>query len=303
MKSTITALNRFFLFLLFLANTSFAQETGKVDYPELGISFHVPEGWVGNKVASGFAITSSTTEGVIMILTHDVHSIPDMEKEAKNGFKISKNTVLTPINGIEKIMDNAIAAIYTGTIDTKPAKALIVGMINPYGYGITILCAARANLFTEDLKKAGLIVTASVVFYNPKLPKVAVSLHEKSSELSETFNNCRLTFMESYGTSGGGYSNRTTIDLCGKGYFKHSSVSSVSMDIGGSSGYGGNNKQGAGTWRVLKIQNQSVLQLTFYNGEVYEYIITIDEEDKTYLNGERYFRTYKDAGKYSPQCD
>ena len=75
------------------------------------------------------------------------------------------------------------------------------------------------------------------------------------------------------------------------------------MDTGGSSGYGGDNNQGTGTWRVLKKQKQSVLQLAFNNGEVHEYLITIDEEDKTYLNGERYFITYQDSGKYSPQCD
>ncbi len=303
MKNTIAAINILVLLLLFFANTSFAQETGKIDYPDLGISFHVPAGWVGTKVASGFAITSSKTEGVLLIITHDVQSIHEMETEAKNGFQIGENTLLKPINGVEKISDNAIASIYEGVIDAKPSKALIVGMINPYGYGITIFCAAGANLFTEDLKTAGLWVTASVGFYNPEMQKAAGPSYEESSELGEIFNNCRLTYMESSGTSGGGYSNRTTIDLCIKGYFKHSSVSSVSVDTGGSSGFGGNNNQGAGTWRMLKKQKQSVLQLTFYNGKVYEYIITIDEEDKTYLNGERYFRTYKDSGKYSPQCD
>lgn len=303
MKSTITLYSLIVLLMLCSTRALYAQETGKVNYPDLGISFHVPEDWVGNKVASGFAITSSKTQGVIMILTHDLHSIPDMEQEAKSGFEISKNTILTPINGVEKISDNTIAGMYTGTIDTKPVKALIVGVINPYGNGLTILCAAGANLFTEDLQKAGLIVTASVDFYNPDVQKATDSSYEESAELSEVFKNCRLTFMETYGTFGGGYSNRTTIDLCGKGYFKHSSFSTVSMDAGGSSGYGGNNNQGAGTWRVVKKQELSELQLTFYNGKVYEYIISIDEEGKTFLDGERYFRTYKGAGKYSPQCD
>ncbi|WP_166967391.1 hypothetical protein [Yeosuana marina] len=303
MKIIISLYSGIVLLLFCEMQTLNAQETSKVDYPNFGISFHVPEGWVGNKVASGFAITSSETEGVVLIITHDEHSIADMEQEAKNGFQISKNTLLTPINGVEKIMDNAIAGLYTGTIDTKPTKALIVGMINPYGYGLTILCAAETTQFTEDLKTAGLMVTASVMFYNPKTQTIINSTQEESIGLSKIFKNCRLTYMESYSTSGGGYNNRTTIDLCGEGYFKHSSVSSVSMDTGESSGYGGNNKQGAGTWRMLKKQNQTILQLNFYNGEIYDYIITIDEDDKTYLNGERYFRTYKDSGKYSPDCE
>ncbi len=303
MKRILPLYSHLVLLMLCSTQTLYAQATGKVDYPELGVSFHVPEGWIGYKVTPGFAITSSKTKGIILIVTHDMHSIPDMEEEAKNGIEIGPTTLLNPINGVEKIADNAIAGMYNGIIDSKPAKALIVGMINPHGYGITILCATGADLFTEDLKKTGLMVTKSVTFYNPKAQTNAIITQEESTELSELFKNCRLTYMESYGTSGGGYSNRTTMDLCRKGYFKHSSVSSMSMDTGGSSGYGGNNNQGSGTWRVLKKQSQSVLQLSFYNGEVYEYIITIDEEDKTYLNGERYFRTYKGAGKYAPNCE
>ncbi|WP_423999393.1 hypothetical protein [Maribacter sp. IgM3_T14_3] len=289
-----------FFCLLFLSTLN-AQLTGKIDYPNLGISFHVPEGWSGTEVTSGFAINSPENKGVIIIITHNVHSILEMEQEAKNGFQISENTLLTLENGVEKIMDNAIAGLYTGTIDTKPAKALIVGMINPYGYGLTIISTAKSSQFTDNLKRAGLSVSKSVVFYNPKIQGNTIESKEKSTELTQLFKNCRLTYLESYGTSGGGYNNRTTIDLCGEGYFKHSSLSSVSMDTGGSSGYGGNNRQGAGTWVMLKKQSQSVLQLSFYNGEIYEYIVTIDEADKTYLNGNRYFRVYD--GDYGPDCN
>ena len=50
----------------------------------------------------------------------------------------------------------------------------------------------------------------------------------------------------------------------------------------------------------MNAQRQDVLQLNFYNGEVYEYIVTTDEDDKTFLNGDRYFRVYE--GDYGPDC-
>lgn len=281
--------------------TLYAQETGKIDYPDLGISFHVPEGWEGNKVASGFAITSSKTEGVILIITHDIQSIQEMEIEAKNDFQIGENTLLKPINSVEKISENTIAGIYEGVIDAKPSKALIVGMANPYGYGLTILCAASSSAYSNDLQNTGLWVTASVNFYETQNQTPVVTSHEKPSQWGELLKNCRLTYMESYNSSGGGYGKKITIDLCAQGYFNHSAYNSMGMDTtGASAGYGSNNK-GTGQWTTfVNSYEQEVLELNFYNGEVYEYIVTIDEEDKTYLNGDRYFRVYD--GDYGPDC-
>lgn len=279
-----------------------AQETGRIDYPELGISFHVPEGWTGNEVASGFAITSSITEGVVLIITNKVQSIQEMEKEAENGFQIGENTFLKPMDGVEKISDNTIAGIYEGVIAAKPSKALIVGMVNPDGYGLTIVCAASSSAYSDDLQNAGLWVTTSVNFYEPQTETTAMTTYENSSEWGELLKNCRLTYMESYTSSGGGYGKKIKIDLCGQGYFKHSSYSSMGADTGGTSAGYGSDKKGTGQWTTfLNSYGQDVLQLNFYNGEVYEYIVTIDEADKTYLNGDRYFRVYD--GDYGPDCN
>ena len=302
MKSQINHIKASLLFfcLLFLSTLK-AQESEKIDYPDLGISFHVPEGWVGNKVASGFAITSIKTEGVILMITHNVQSIQEMEIEAKNGFQIGENTLLKPIYSVEKISDKTMVGIYEGVIDAKPSKALIVGMINPYGYGLTILCAASTSAYSDDLQNAGLWVTASVNFYEHQTETSAMTTYENSSEWGELLKNCRLTYMESYNSSGGGYGKKITIDLCAQGYFNHSAYNSMGMDTGGASaGYGSNNK-GTGQWTTfVNSYGQEVLELNFYNGEVYEYIVTIDKEDKTYLNGDRYFRVYD--GDYGPDC-
>ena len=50
-------------------------------------------------------------------------------------------------------------------------------------------------------------------------------------------------------------------------------------------------------------KNQSILQLTFYSGEIYEYVLT-EQDGKTYLDGYRYFRTYANSSVDSgrPNC-
>ncbi len=304
MKRSVSLYSLIVLLMLGSTQTLNAQETEKIDYPELGISFYVPEGWVGKKAASGFFMTSTTTKGFVMVLSHQVKSLSEMEQEATSGFKVGDGTFLYPVNGVEKIMENAIAGIYEGTIDTKPAKALIVGLVNPYGNGLTILSAAKANEYFDALKNAGLMVTASVHFYEPVSVAQPVSVvpQGETSEWTDLLNDSRLTYMSTYSTYGGGNSSKRIIDLCSKGYFNFSSNHSMALDTGGAFGSSSNGNQGAGTWRVVNDQGQHILLLSFYNGEVYEYLVTTDEDDKTFLNGERYFRTYKDSGKYSPQC-
>ncbi|MFX0556952.1 hypothetical protein ACOCEA_09140 [Maribacter sp. CXY002] len=290
------------ILLLALSLCINAQESGKIDYPELGISFHVPEGWVGKKTASGFFMTSATTKGFVLVLSHQIQSLSEMEREAQNGFEVGNRTLLKPINGVEKIMDNAIAGIYYGIIDAKPAKALIVGLLNPNGTGLTILSAAEADVYSDALKNAGLMVTASVRFYEVvgTTPLVSVESQGVPSEWTEILNDSRLTYMSTYATNGGGSSSKRIIDLCSRGYFNFSSSHNMALDTGSVSGKTSNGQQGAGTWKVIKKEGHHILLLSFYNGEVYEYLVTTDEDDKTFLNGERYFRVYN--GDYGPDC-
>lgn len=102
-------------------------------------------------------------------------------------------------------------------------------------------------------------------------------------------------------STGGGYSSETQIHLCAQGYFKFKSSSSVSIATGGAFGSSSGNKKGDGSWEITgNAQGQAVLKLNFNNGQVHEYILTY-EDNKTFLNGERYFFTYgNDNPEYRP---
>ncbi len=77
----------------------------------------------------------------------------------------------------------------------------------------------------------------------------------------------------------------------------------MSFDTGGGFGSANEKKSGSGTWNVVgNEQGEPVLRLSFYDGEIWEYVIT-ENDGKTLLNGTRYFRTYGTSGQDDgPNC-
>lgn len=302
-KNTRFILGAFMLFFIICCKAQ-VQTNEVINYPSLGISFEIPATWEGQEVENGFLMSNTEVSGFILLTTHDLKNMQAIQQEMEQVFTIGPNSKLAPTNVLQTITSHTMAGEYAGTISDKLAKAYILGMLNTYGLGLTLICGSNTNTYSDDLKNAGISIVKSVVFYVPKTKSVVDTNKIESNEWKEKFKNCRLTYMESYSSYGsGGYGKKIKIDLCGKGYFNHSSYSSMSLDSGSYSAGYGTNKQGAGTWKILENQTQIVLQLNFYNGEVYEHVVTVDADDKTYLNGNRYFRTYEGAGKHSPACD
>lgn len=283
--------------MLLLMGSLFAQKTGKVDYPSLGLSFTIPNGWIGQENQGVFFMGSNTTAGLILLTSNASNTLEAMETEARQGLADGNGTKLLLEGSIEKIGSNGIGAEFAGTLEGQAAKAYIIGVVSPNGNGLTIIAATTAEAYNGDYKKLALQVAQSLQFYQPVIPPVV-------QQWSDLLKGSRLTYLSSYTsntgsyggyTTGGGYSSKEEIDLCAQGYFQHSSNSSMSMDTGGAFGSSSNKGQGTGTWKVVaNAQGQPVLQLQFNDGKISEYVLSTDG-DKTFLNGYRYFRTY-DAG-------
>lgn len=275
-----------------------AQKTGEIKYPTLGISFTIPQGWLGQEIETGFIMGSNITPGFIIMSTHNHKDLTSIKTESLLGITDNQGTSMKLTGNIEKLQQNTIGASYTGLIAGESAKAYIIGMFNPYGLGITIMIATNTKNYTNKHIDIGLQLAKSVHFYKPETASTSYSSTE-NSKWSETLKNCRLTHIESYNTNGGGYGRKIKIDLCAQGYFNHSSYSSMNLDNVGM----GSNKKGTGSWNVyINSDQQNILQLNFYNGEVYEFELTTNQEDETYLNGDRYYKTYEGAGNYAPLC-
>lgn len=283
-----------FLTFILINEGIMAQQQEKVEYAKLGLSFIIPEGWVGQEVESGFIIGSNTEPGFIMLTLHEFSTLEQLTAAARAGLQMANGTSLKLEGEIEQLSDRSIGAIFTGTVEWKPANSYIVGTINPHGTGVNIIAAAAANQYSPKMRDIAIRIARSFEFTKvDKLPIV--------QEWTKKLTNARLTYMDSYNSSGsGGYSSEEVIDLCAEGYFNYNEKSNLSIDNTESFAYSRSSDKGSGSWKIISnMQNQPVLQLIFYNGEVYEYVLTMEDE-KTMLNGRRYYRTY--SGENAPQC-
>jgi len=288
--------------IFFLSTISiFSQTTTKAKHDALGITFTIPQDWFGQETALGFLITSTKTPGFVLILSNDIKDIVTMKSDALKGIQNNNGTNLMLTGDLEHLQKDGFAGKYTGTLEWQQIHSFMACKINPYGSGITILCVTKPNLYSDEHRKTTLHIANSIQFTKPNND---VSILNTDNEWATKLIGSRLTYMSTYSTYGGGSSSKRIIDLCSKGYFNFSSSYNMTLDTGGTFGSSSDANKGSGTWTVIKnALGESILKLTFYNGEIYEYTLTTDEDDKTFLNGDRYFRTYKGSGKYSPQCD
>ena len=287
-----------------------AQQTGQVDFPELGISFAVPSGWVGQVMEEAFLMGHQSKPGFILLTTHEAASIDEMKATAEAGLIDAANGIfLQPAGPLETIGNKGIGGLFSGNLGGQAAQAYLIGLINPHGSGVLIMSATSTELWSDQYPDLALTVAQSVQFSAAETPKVSAqggSLPDWQNRLGNT----RLTYMDSYSsydysnadyTTGGGYSNEETIDLCKAGYFNFDSNHSMSVTGGpAASAYSNGNQQGAGTWTVRAEPNgNKVLVLTFYSGEVKEYVLSYPNNEM-HLNGYRYYHTWE--GEYAPNC-
>lgn len=286
------------LSLSLLAAAASAQSTGKVDFQYLGISFTIPEGWVGQEVDGGYLIGSHTQPGLVMLSLHDLASVEALRANAAQGI-VEEGIMLRPTGQLEGVGGNGIGGEYAGTFSGQQVKAYIVGLVNPNGNGVTIMAATEPAKYNAEYRKLALAVANSTRFSTPEKPPIV-------DEWKQTLRDTQLTYMDSYYSSGssydgystgGGYSSKIKIDLCAAGHFTHSSRSSVSIDTGGAYGSSAGRGGGHGSWDVVGgAQGQAVLVLNFHDGRSEQYNLGYQDK-KTLLNGKRWFRT-NDAACY-----
>jgi hypothetical protein len=272
------------------------QQTGLIEYKSLGISFRIPDGWVGQEANGVFLMGSNTIPGFIMLTTNEANSVEVLKQEAQAGIVEQNGTNLQMLgNSFEPVGQNGIGTEFEGTLEYQAAKAYVIGVVNPHGSGVTIISATLKDKYTSQHRQAALTVANSLQFKKADIGPLA-------DQWKERISGTRLTYMSSYNSGGGsgGYSNESIIDLCPQGYFNYSTNNHMSIDIG-STAYSNRSGAGAGQWKVIgNHSGQAVLQLNFNSGEVYEYVLSQDG-DKTFLNGDRYFRTW--TGDNAPNCN
>ena len=274
---------------------------GELNYSHLGIKFTIPEGWQGQEIEDGLMLASEIHPGLILVTTNDAQSLEDIRKQGSQTIDFGEGAVFSPKGALRPVGSNGLVGDFEGTFQYQPARARMGGVYNPNGMGISVIVVTTAEAWSQVHETATLDIMKSVVF----------SKVEESSSIQEWrdyISNARLTYMDSYysggygeGSVGGGYSSETIIELCARGYFNYSGSSEMTVGGSSSSGYSQSGSQGQGTWQVVQqADGTAALILTFYSGEQYSYTLSY-EDNKTYLNGNRYFVTRE--GEYAPNCN
>ena len=301
------------LFILILLvgffSLSHAQIQGELNFETLGIKLTLPSGWMGQEYGDGIICGSNTEAGLILLSTHEAKTMDQLRQEAQQTLSEGDGTSISLASTLVQPDKKTLAGEYEGYLEYQAINAYILATLNPYGKGVMIMAATSPEAYSPRYKELVMGIFNSIRFSQPILPPIV-------KQWQKDLQNSKLTYMSSYSsfdysdpniTTGGSTSSKEVIDLCSKGYFKYYSSSFTSVTGGTSasnataSGYGTND--GNGTWEVIaNAVGQPVLELHFYSGEVYTYVIS-SEDSKTFLNGERYYYTdMTSPDEYKPDC-
>jgi hypothetical protein len=289
-----------FLFCWTLGNLKAQTTTNSVTDPAIGLQYTIPNGWIGQQIDGGYLFGSNSVKGFLLITYHQYKTLDEIRAEAAQGIADENGTMLTLSGSLVAAGKNGLAGTFTGTVEWQKAKAYAASLVSPFGTGgITILAAVEEASYSPAYQGYVESVVKSVSFSKSKVTPIA-------QQWKKWLNNSRLTYMNSYnsGYGGGGYQDKTIIDLCSAGYFRYNDHSETVLNAGDyAGGYSSGSSNGSGQWKVVSRGNQAVLQLVFSNGELYEYTLR-DRDGKTYLNDNRYFLTYGDSSVESarPNC-
>jgi hypothetical protein len=296
-----------FILSLFLAIGVQAQGlTGTVKHPQWGVTFTMPDGWVGRQGSEGYLFGSHTERGFVLILPHQYATLETLRTEAQKGLDDGFGTRLEVDGAIQPFGERGLAAALQGQVEGQAARAYVVSVLGPSGGGVTVLSAVEPAYYTKVVAQRTEQIAQSIQFAAP------ASSSPAGSGWAARLKGSRLTYMYSYysgGVSGDyvGASEETIIDLCSAGHFFYSGSHSLAVDGGAgsgynASGYGGGSTQGHGRWTVVQQGGQPTLQLTFQSGSVSTYTISYPDEE-LHLNGERfYWTTHNSPADYRPQC-
>lgn len=267
-------------------------------FQELGVSFDIPDGWLGQLDGDYILMGSHTQTGLMIAFENTSTSAIELKRLAEQGFDI-KGAYLNPVGDISIKSPKRVEGMYQGMFNNNLVKCYAIGLINELGSGITIMILAKSDVFTNVQKEAANKLAGSVQFFKSKDSKLTI-------RWKNMLVGKQLKFMSTaggYDINGGGSSTfrDVTIDLCANGQFAYYSNLNISFDTGEpgmdsgdtevyrGSGYSDNTNNSKGIYKIYSYGNETILELTFDNGDEYEYDLFYESEEVVLLNETKYF--------------
>ena len=285
-----------------------AQLTGPQRATAFGYRFTIPEGWQGREANGSYLLEHGEIPGVIMLSPERYADLEALKQSLVMPTDDGHGTAMQVSEGPEVIAGRTVSVMQTGTLEGAPVKAVAIATLNAVGYSVNVAALAALPQFSEALVQAWATVHKSVGYDKPIAPAAAPG--GTDPVWRERLSDARLTFMEHYNSSatqeggvGGGHSTIARIDLCAAGYFRTSTRSEQVLSGADASAVNSGSAQGEGSWEVVRTEQGTVLRLRYADGRVAEHRLEWDN-GRTYLDGERWYRTTRgaDGDAYAPDC-
>ena len=115
----------FTLFAICWLSAGFSQATGKIEYKQLGLSFVIPEGWVGQETQVGYMMGSNSIPGVILMLPHDVpYTLDQIKQQAYQGLTDENGTALKLSGELSDLGKQSVGGLFSGTLEWQGCQGL-----------------------------------------------------------------------------------------------------------------------------------------------------------------------------------
>ncbi len=275
-----------------------------LEYKSLGITITVPAGFQYQENEEALIMASYSMPNTLFILMmHEYTSVDELKAAADEPYTEDDDTRLTRSGDIDEIGSDAIAAPFSGKAGGYPAEAYMLGRLNPYGSGVSVIgLSVNQSTSIEKLKETVLTINSGLHLKEKEMPSIV-------DEWNEKLINTRLEYRSSYSSpsyTGGvsGYSSSNeAYDICQQGYFTYYGSLSLSMSSGNLSVLGNSNssRQGSGTWEIYAdADEQPRLKLSYHDGKVEDYALYYE---KGYLYLDDYKHTIGRGAEYGPSCN
>ncbi|MCS7067076.1 MAG: hypothetical protein NZN28_00380 [Meiothermus sp.] len=263
----------------------------------LGIRFTLPKGWLGAFREEGgqavLVLGSNSVEGVgLVIFIKD--QTPAQVVAALNEAQDLGAGVVLELVGSVRTQGSRVTARYLNSQYVGRALALL-GSRNHvvYFYAGPQKNEALYGQLLEGL--AGSTKFQAPVAARPQpAPPAPTGVTRQWTQL---LAGKMLKYFSSYnsGGGGGGISEQRTLHLCSDGSFAYLDESLTTINVPGASASSGGNGRVLGRWRIESATPNSAVLLLNVDGGGVERLRVEYEGDKTFLNGQRWFRVESDV--------
>ena len=268
--------------LIGLASSGPAAAQQTVEYPALGLRFDVPVGWQGQEGDDMYLIQSSRDAATFVLMAHEATTLDALRAGAQEGIDAGGGSSLRLHGDVRPFGASGVRADMAGIVEWMPAEAHAIGLLSPYGKGVTVIGLAPLGQFTDAHRSMAEALATSVEFSEPIEPPVV-------QQWREGLLYRQLAKYNTNTVSDGSSSERLTLTLCDGAFSRYVSYSYYRTGAGGHSDAGANTEYG--TWEVVSDGGAgALLVLTYDTGEEVSYELTF-EDDKIYLDDTRYLQS------------